>query len=128
MTAFKCFFCKEPAHLIGYYQKTYSNGKDTIENPTLFCEQCWNDRQIRNQIHCHRGGIDGVYCLNFKTISQFPKKKIGWMLSKRGFEINHISNKTWRKIFWRIFYSNQPPKRRLDDTPTRKCSDISTEI
>jgi len=64
--------------------------------------------------------MDGVYCLTFDSIAAMPKKKIAWQLSNKGFEINHMANKMWRKLLWHIFYSNQPKKRMIDDDPGKR--------
>jgi hypothetical protein len=112
-----CFFCRERATLLGYYSKFYPElNRGTRENPTLFCESCWKIH--RYDIGQVRGGMEGVWCIRFEDLAKMPKKKIAWMLSKRGFEINHLANKTWRKQLWRIYYLHQK-KRMIDDDPER---------
>jgi len=111
MSEFTCFFCHEPAVLIGYYSKWYSSGRDTIESPTFFCQACWDDKVKRNEIHAGRGGMDSVYCLTFTTIGKTSPKELSYKyLSMHGKELNGMANRTWRKMVYRIHYLNQPKK------------------
>ena len=110
---FRCFFCNEPAVLIGYYSKVYQSGKDTIENPTFFCQSCWENKNKRNEINAMRGGIEGVYCITFKRIGQTDPKTLACLyLSKKNKEINQMANKVWRKMVYRIHYLNLPKKNK----------------
>jgi len=105
MSEFPCFFCKEPAHRIAYYSKLYQeSGRSTIENPTLICNKCFGDALIREQLNASRGGWDGVHSISFKKIAEMPEKAIGILLSKSGKEVNHLNNKAWRKLFFRIHF------------------------
>ncbi len=111
MSEFKCFFCLNDADSIAYYSKDYFQlNTRTIENPTLCCEVCFNSPRIIDQINCNRGGSEGVYRFLFTSIAKWKKKQIGYHLSKRGWEINQMANKSWRKLLFRIWYTHQPNK------------------
>ena len=102
---FLCFFCKQPANLIAYYSKIYQeSGRYTIENPTLICNQCFENQTIREQLNASRGGWENVESLSFKRIANMSGKAIGMLLSKSGKEVNHLNTKLWRKLFFRIHY------------------------
>ena len=102
---FLCFFCKEPASMIAYYSKLYQeSGRSTIENPTLICDKCFENKEVRGQLHAHRGGWEGVHSISFKKIAEMPENAIGIFLSKSGKEVNHLNNKPWRKLFFRIHF------------------------
>ena len=108
---YRCFFCNEPAVLIGYYSKVYQSNKDTIENPTFFCQSCWETK--RNEISAMRGGIEGVYCITFKRIGKTDPKTLACLyLSKKNKEINQMANKVWRKMVYRIHYLSLPKKNK----------------
>jgi hypothetical protein len=93
---FKCFFCGNPATLLGYYSKLYPSGMDTIETPTFFCSTCWQDDSKRNEINAMRGGIEGVYCLLFSTIGKMDIRTLSiCYLSRKNKEINHLANQIW---------------------------------
>ncbi len=113
-----CFFCEEPADRIVYYSKYYPHSdQDTIENPTLCCQKCWATGEAKNTLFIFRGGMECVSKFLFADIAKWTKKNIGRHLSNRGYEINHMANKAWRKTLFYIYYSNQKPKRRIDDAP-----------
>jgi hypothetical protein len=109
---FLCYFCNEPASLIAFYQKYYFD-KGTIENPIFSCEKCWLCPEMKAMLGYVRGGREGIACLTFQDISKMPKKKIGYYLSRKYFEINHFNNSFWRKVLYRIHYTNLPPKGAL---------------
>ncbi len=112
LKGYKCFFCIEtPADRIGYYEKIYPTGKSTIENPTLFCESCWNNPVKRDKINSSRSGIDGVFCVLFSSLGKMSHKAIGILTGKRNFEINDISKPIWKKMIFNIHFLNLPPKR-----------------
>ena len=108
-SSFRCFFCLNPADRLAYYSKDYC-GTRTIENPTFSCELCFKSPRIINQISPIRGGDEGVYCFLFSSIAKWTNKQIAYHLGKKGWEINHLSQRCWRKLFWRIHFLNQPPK------------------
>lgn len=118
-----CFFCEEPADRIVYYSKYYPfNDQDTLENPTLCCQKCWSNGTAKEKLFFYRGGMECVAKFLFTDISKWSKNNVGRHLSSKGYEINHLANKGWRKTLWYIYYSNQEPKgRRIDDAP--KTSD-----
>jgi len=113
MTQFKCFFCSNPADRVAYYSKTYgSKMGQTIENPTLSCELCYRSPRIINQINPMRGGDEGVYSFTFSNIAKWDNKQLAYHLSKKLWEINHLSTTAWRKLFWRIHFVHQSPKSK----------------
>ncbi len=113
-----CFFCEQPADRIVYYSKYYPHSnRDTIENPTLCCAKCWATGKAKNTLFIFRGGMECVSKFLFMDIAKWSKKNIGRHLSNRGYEINHLANKAWRKTLFYIHYSNQEPRRRIDDAP-----------
>jgi len=116
MHEFRCFFCTGNADRIAYYSKDYPSGKSTIENPHLICPECYKNSSVRDQIHQHRGGIEGISNFSFGFISSLPKKKIGYIISSKFHETNHLANKFWRKQIFRIHYTHQP-KREIADVP-----------
>jgi hypothetical protein len=61
-----------------------------------------------NQINPLRGGDEGVFSWTFKMIGQWSSKQLGCNLSKRLWEINHLSTVGWRKRIWNIHYKNLP--------------------
>ena len=120
---YRCLSCENPADRIGFYQKSYLDGRETIENPTLFCSFCWSDPSKRNQIFSLRGGIEGVYCKLFFTLGKMNTKEIGFLTGRKNYEINHLSSRVWRKIVFNIHYLSIPPKER------KICSSVtSTEL
>ena len=114
MKEFVCFFCGEEADRIGYFTKDYPWGASTIENPTLCCSSCYLSPEMKAKTIDRDGG--GISCLTFKGISGLSKKRIGFYLSRKFHEINHLSNPFWRKILFRIHYTHLP-KRVIDDNP-----------
>lgn len=117
MPTFKCFFCSNPATLVAYYSKAYS-GKigHTQENPELVCESCYRSPRIINQLSPIRGGDEGMFCFKFESIAKWSKKELAWHLSKKFYEINHLSNKHWRKLIWRIHFTCQAKKIKNEST------------
>jgi len=105
MSEFRCFFCKEPATQIAYYSKLYQeSGRDTIENPTLICDKCFNDQSIRQSINSHRGGWEGVHSITFRAIAKMSEKAIGILLSNAGKEVNHLNTRLWKNLVFRIHF------------------------
>lgn len=122
MSELKCFFCLNPADRLAYYSKDYElTGTRTIENPTLCCQQCFESPRIMNQITPLRGGKEGVYCFLFTSIAKWTAKQLGYHLSKKGWEINHLSTVPMRKLLWRIRFVNQPRKQKDDGI----CAQVS---
>lgn len=125
MESFKCFFCLNPATSIAYYSKDYlNNGTRSIENPTLVCDLCFNSPRIINQINSMRGGIEGVYRFKFETLGKWTQIQIAYHLSKKGWEINHLSSKPMRKLFWRIHFLNLSKKESNGVQIARSCPGI----
>ncbi len=123
---YKCFFCEDEASMIVFYSKYYPfSDRDTIENPSFCCPKCWANGTARQKLFYPRGGREGILKFLFEDISKWDKKTVGWHLSKKGYEINHLANKTWRKFLWHIHYSCKQA-RRIDDAPS-KCIGISPE-
>lgn len=112
LTEYKCFFCGLPADRIGFYQKIYPASKETIENPTLFCSSCWEDKAKKESIKAQRGGPEGVYCKLFSTLGKTSTKEIGFLTGRKNYHVNHLSSRIWRKIVFNIHYLNIPPKER----------------
>ena len=113
-----CFFCEEPADRIVYYSKYYPHSdQDTIETPTLCCPKCWSNGIAKRELFYYRGGMECVSKFLFSDIAKWSKKNIGRHLSNKGYEINQLANKPWRKTLFYIHYSNQEPKGRVDDAP-----------
>ena len=111
---FPCFFCKEPASMIAYYSKIYQeSGRYTIENPSLICEKCFQDTSKKEKLNASRGGWDGVTAISFKRIAEMTEKAIGIFLSKSGKEVNQLSSKIWRKLFYRIHFKFSFLKDRI---------------
>lgn len=116
MPDFKCFFCLNDADRVAYYSKTYgSQMGHTIENPTLCCELCYRSPRIINQINPMRGGDEGIFSFKFSIIASWNNKQLAYHLSKRLWEINHLSQRHWRKLIWRIHFVNQPRKIKNND-------------
>jgi len=116
LEGYKCFFCFDaPADRIGYYEKIYPDQKSTMENPTFFCKSCWNDFQKRNQIYSGRGGIDGVFCFTFSSIAKMTPKSLGFLTSKKMYQINHLAVPVWKKMVFNIHYLSLPPKKELSN-------------
>lgn len=110
---FKCFFCGNEASMVAYYSKDYEmTGRRTLENPTLCCKLCFDSPRIINQINSNRGGAEGVYCFLFTSIGNWTPKQLGYHLSKKGWELNHLANKPMRKLLWRIKFVNQSRKSK----------------
>jgi len=108
----KCSYCLNPAIKLFYYSKTYADtGKDSIESPILSCDEC--SSKARKDLSIDRGGIQGIFCKTFKEISKMTGKQIGWFCSKKGKEANHLANKPWRALIFRVHYLNLPPKNEL---------------
>lgn len=118
MATFKCLFCSNPGDRIAYYSKSYgSKMGHTIENPEITCESCYRSPRIINQLSPMRGGDEGMFSFKFEAIAKWSKKELAWHLSKKFYEINHLSNKHWRKLIWRIYFSYQPRKALSEPTP-----------
>ena len=112
MPTFKCFFCDQPASLVAFYSKAYPNKVGyTQENPELVCESCYRTPQIINQLSPIRGGDEGMFSFRFEAIGKWTPKQLAFHLSKKLWEINHFSDKHWRKLLWRIHFICQPPKQ-----------------
>jgi len=112
MPTFKCFFCDQPASLVAFYSKACGSRMGrTLENPELVCETCYRSPRIINQLSPMRGGDEGMFSFKFEAIARWSKKELAWHLSKKFYEINHLSSKHWRRIIWRIFYLHQKPKK-----------------
>jgi hypothetical protein len=110
---FKCFFCNNEADRLAYYSKDYFMlGTRTLENPTLCCKLCFESPRIMNQISPMRGGSEGVYCFLFSSIGKWTAKQLAYHVSKKGWEINHLSTIPMRKLIWRIHFVNQPRKSK----------------
>jgi len=112
LSEYKCFFCGGVADRIGFYQKNYPDGKDTIKNPALFCVSCWNDGSKRNQVGSGRSFI-GVYCKLFLTLGKMTTKEIGFLTGRKNYQVNQLSSRMWRKIIFNIHYLNIPPGEKL---------------
>ncbi len=107
MKEFKCSFCDKDATKIAYYSKAYPTGTGyTIENPTLCCDLCFKSPKIINQISALRGGDEGVFSFPFKKIGMWSKKELGFFLSHKKWEINHLSTLMMRKLIWRIHFKH----------------------
>ena len=107
----KCLYCGKPSVKLHYYSKTYPNGKDTIESPIFTCEDC--ALKAASELSISRGGIEGTYVITFKQIGKMKEKEIGWLCSKKGKEINHLSNKVYKDLIFSIHYQNLPSKREF---------------
>jgi len=106
---FRCFFCLNPATSLAYYSKDYvCMNTRTIENPTLVCDECFDSPRIMSQISPLRGGMEGIYRFRFETIGKWDAKQLGYHLSRKGWEINHLATKPMRKLMWRIKFKNTP--------------------
>ncbi len=111
----KCAYCELPAIKLYFYSKTYSDtGKDTIESPIICCDEC--SLKARQDLSINRGGIEGVFYRTFKMIAKMSEKEIGFFCAKKGKEMNHLANKQWRQLIFRIHYLNLPPKKELNGT------------
>ena len=107
----KCQYCQvNLASKLYFYSKTYSDtGKDTLESPILSCDDC--SPKARQDLSIYRGGIEGIHVLPFKEIAKMSEKTIGFFCSKKGKESNHLANKPWRQLMFRIHYLSLPPKK-----------------
>ena len=106
----KCQYCADKdASRLYYYSKTYQSGKDTLESPILCCDDC--SPKARQDLSICRGGIEGVHVLPFKELAKMSEKQIGFFCSKKGKESNHLANKPWRQLIFRIRYLSLPPKK-----------------
>ncbi len=106
----KCQYCDKDSSRLYYYSKTYADsGTDTIESPILCCDEC--SPKARKDLSIHRGGIEGIFCRTFKEIAGMNEKAIGFLCSRKGKETNHLANKPWRQLLFRIHYLNLPPKK-----------------
>jgi len=112
----KCQYCQiNLATKLYFYSKTYSDsGKDSIESPILTCDEC--SSKARKDLSIDRGGIQGIFCKTFKEISKMSMKQIGWFCSKKGKEANHLANKPWRQLMFRIHYLSLPSKKELNES------------
>jgi hypothetical protein len=67
-------------------------------------------------INARRGGIEGICYITFSDLGKMSIKAIiAKLLSKRNKEINHLSNKTWRKTILRLHYISLPPKKKVSN-------------
>ncbi len=92
-----------------YYSKTYPNNKSTLESPIFCCDEC-SPKAIKDLDIC-RGGIEGIKSHSFKQIGKMKEKEIGWLTSKRGWEINHLATKVYRDLLFSIHYLSLPSKK-----------------
>jgi hypothetical protein len=114
MGEFKCYFCQDDADRIAYFSKFYPGStKDTIENPLFSCDKCYLKPDMMKKLNFIRGGMSGVTCLKFKNLGGMTEKRIAYYLSKKFFEINHLSNPYWRKILFRIHFLNLPKEKKV---------------
>ena len=105
----KCGYCDLPATKLYFYSKTYSDtGKDTIESPIICCDEC--SFKARQDLSVNRGGIEGIFYKTFKSISKMSHKEIVKFFGRKGKEFNHLANRQWRSLMFRIHYLNLPPK------------------
>jgi hypothetical protein len=111
LNEYKCFFCGTPADRVGFYQETFPAGKETIQNPTLFCASCWDDSSKKNQIGSGCQFV-GVYCKLFLTLGKMTTKEIGFLTGRKNYQVNQLSSRVWRKIVFNIHYLNIPPKAK----------------
>jgi len=104
-----CLYCQDrPAVKFFYYTKTYPNNKSTLESPIFCCDEC-SQKAIESLSFC-RGGIENTKYYTFKQLGKMKEKEIGWLTSKRGWEINHLAIKPYRDLLFSIHYRNIPSK------------------
>jgi len=113
---YRCFFCNGEADRIAYYSKSYGSKMGyTIENPTICCRTCYQSPRIMNQINSTRGGDEGIFSFTFKKIGEWDNKELAYHLSQKLWEINHLSTRLWKKLIWRIHFTNKPRKNSNED-------------
>ena len=90
---------KEATYLL-VWSKVYKESlREALINPSIICDDCK---------HIFKGDLKLfencplLYSFNF--LSQKPKQYIGFLLSTKNKEVNHLSYKFWRKKIWRICY------------------------
>ncbi len=114
----KCQYCDKDSSKLYYYSKTYADtGRDTLESPILCCEEC--SPKARMDLSINRGGIEGIFLLTFERMAKMNEKQIGWFCSKKGKEANHLANKPWRQLIFRIHYLSLPPKKQSSLSPLK---------
>lgn len=107
-----CLYCQDrPAIKFLYYTKTYPNNKSTLETPIFCCEEC-TTKAVKDLSFC-RGGIEDTKCYTFKQLGKMKEKEIGWLTSKRGWEINHLAIKPFRDLLFSLHYKNIPSKNEV---------------
>lgn len=99
----QCTFCLNPSDRIAYYSKDYM-GVRTIENPSICCKICYDSPRIMTQISPLRGGNEGIYCFLFESIGKWDKKTVAYHVAKKGWQINHLNERPWKKLMWHIHY------------------------
>jgi len=115
MTPYKCFFCDGKADRIAFYSKSYPNKAGyTIENPTICCSLCYKSPQIINQISPIKSGDMGIFSFKFDAIGKWTNKELGFYLSKKKWDVNHLAVKPMKKLIWRLHYLNLS-KEKLND-------------
>lgn len=116
----KCAYCSSSnaTHLL-FYSKNYGI-RDTIESPILSCDECIP--KAKQDLSVDRGGFQGVFYRTFRMIGEMSERQIGYFCSKKGKEVNHLANKQWKGLIFRIHYLNLPPKKQKED---KICTSIS---
>ena len=106
-----CSYCKEISSRLHYYSKTYPSGKSTIESPIFSCET--HSKDALNDLSICRGGIETTQTITFKQLGAMKEKEIAWLTSKRGYERNELSTKSYRQLLFSIHYLNRPSKKQI---------------
>jgi len=107
----KCLYCGEKATQLKFYTKDYPSGKPTIESPIFCCNNC--SEKAKQDLSICRGGIEGIQTITFSELGKMKERDIGKLCARRGYEINHLANKVWRSLLFRIHYQNQPSRKEI---------------
>lgn len=101
-----CNKCGEAeADILLFFKKYHKeSGRFSYLDPEILCPDCAKDWRGSLALHETRPML-----VTFEKIGE-SKRKVGWLLSKRGLEANHLSVGFWRKKLWNIhfIYHNQP--------------------
>jgi len=101
----RCFDCaKKEAEYLFFWKKYLKEiGKEAYYSPKILCNDCMRKFTGPEMLF-----EDCPVFISFDKIGTMDVKYLGWLLSKKGKEMNCLNNKYWRKKLWRIraIYSN----------------------
>ena len=109
-------FCGAPADRIGFHWWEEGN-KESMENPMLFCHECWEDpdkrKQVERKFNSYRFNASAF--VSFFKLGTMTDEEIGRLCGKKNYHINHLATRIWKKRIFSIHYLSKPPRGKNAD-------------